>query len=129
MAAKKKTLANMRFIQRRVLKLEEVEKNFKPEKRPLFCVTCRLNYRLTKKEHDESQSHKDIKKFLMPYCNICKLAFTSPITYEVHISSLQHLRVSMSLEFSHKFFLTQKKWEIYCLHRNTTLSLFLSSYS
>lgn len=37
---------------------------------------------------------KAMKKFLMPYCRVCRIGFKSPMLYENHICSLDHLKVS-----------------------------------
>jgi len=38
-----------------------------------------------------------MKKFLMPYCRVCRIGFKSPMLYENHICSLDHLKVSKLL--------------------------------
>lgn len=61
--------------------------------KPKFCLLCRLNYRQPKAKHQLSEHHKTMKKFLMPYCSSCHLAFKSPMLYEAHRCSLEHIKV------------------------------------
>jgi len=73
----------------------EIEENSDETHEPKFCHLCRLHYRQPKAKHQLSEHHKTIKKLLMPYCAICHLAFKSPMLYETHRCSLDHIRVSM----------------------------------
>uniref|UniRef100_A0A182SVY5 C2H2-type domain-containing protein n=1 Tax=Anopheles maculatus TaxID=74869 RepID=A0A182SVY5_9DIPT len=67
-------------------------------KRPGFCMMCRLNYRQQRAVHQQSEGHKMMKKFLMPYCNVCNLGFKSPMAYETHRASLDHLKIKARAE-------------------------------
>lgn len=58
-----------------------------------FCLLCRLNYRSEKAEHQASDAHKKMKRFLMPYCSICQIGFKGPMVYEMHRCSLEHIKV------------------------------------
>lgn len=65
-----------------------------------FCLLCRLNYRSEKAEHQGSEAHKKMKRFLMPYCNVCRIGFKGPMVYEMHRCSLEHIKV-ISFLISH----------------------------
>uniref|UniRef100_A0A182U523 C2H2-type domain-containing protein n=1 Tax=Anopheles melas TaxID=34690 RepID=A0A182U523_9DIPT len=67
-------------------------------KRPGFCLLCRLNYRQPRAVHQQSEGHKMMKKFLMPYCSVCKLGFKSPMAFETHRASLDHLKIKARVE-------------------------------
>lgn len=56
-------------------------------------MLCRLNYRSPKEEHQASEAHRKMKEFLMPYCETCSMSFKSPMSYEIHRCSVEHLRV------------------------------------
>ncbi|KAL4712729.1 hypothetical protein ACJJTC_008026 [Scirpophaga incertulas] len=60
--------------------------------RTAFCLVCRLNHRTTRHAHNLTDTHRAMKRFLMPFCRICKLTFRSPMIYEHHICSLEHLK-------------------------------------
>ncbi|XP_021921495.1 zinc finger protein on ecdysone puffs-like isoform X2 [Zootermopsis nevadensis] len=96
----KQTLARMRMSQRQKQRLveetEEVHGNLAP--RSNFCPVCKLNYRQLKSKHQASESHRAMKKFLMPYCRVCRMGFKSPMLYENHICSLDHLKRKARLE-------------------------------
>jgi len=96
----KQTLARMRMSQRQKQRLleetEEVHGNLPP--RSNFCPICKLNYRQLKSKHQASDSHRAMKKFLMPYCRVCRIGFKSPMLYENHICSLDHLKRKARLE-------------------------------
>lgn len=59
---------------------------------PQFCQLCRLNYRTDKIEHQQSKEHRQIKRLMKPSCRTCQVGFESPMDYEVHRSSLVHLK-------------------------------------
>uniref|UniRef100_A0AAG5D2Y2 C2H2-type domain-containing protein n=1 Tax=Anopheles atroparvus TaxID=41427 RepID=A0AAG5D2Y2_ANOAO len=63
------------------------------KQRPGFCMLCRLNYRQPRATHQQSEAHKEMKNFLMPFCNVCKISFKSPMAYETHRASLDHLKI------------------------------------
>lgn len=96
----KQTLARMRMSQRQKQRLleesEEVHGNL--TLRSNFCPICKLNYRQLKIKHQASDSHRAMKKFLMPYCRVCRIGFKSPMLYENHICSLDHLKRKARLE-------------------------------
>ena len=49
-------------------------------------------------EHNSSEMHKLINKFLNPTCATCNTKFFSPMAYEKHISSLAHIKVKKKSE-------------------------------
>lgn len=57
-----------------------------------FCPLCKLNYRQHKSVHQASDGHKSMKKFLMPVCKVCVVSLKSPMIYENHICSIEHLK-------------------------------------
>lgn len=59
---------------------------------PQFCQLCRLNYRTDNYEHQQSKEHRQIKRLMKPSCRTCKVGFECPMDYEVHRSSLVHLK-------------------------------------
>lgn len=95
-AARQKAQINrMRLAQRKSQReLEETIPDAK-DKPVQYCLMCRLNYRTSKEDHQASEAHIKMKKFLAPYCKICRLSFKSPMTYETHRASLEHLKVSI----------------------------------
>ncbi|KAJ2947846.1 hypothetical protein O0L34_g9635 [Tuta absoluta] len=60
--------------------------------RTAFCLVCRLNHRTTRHAHNLTDTHRAMKRFLMPFCRVCRVAFRSPMLYEHHICSLEHLK-------------------------------------
>ncbi|KAK4879119.1 hypothetical protein RN001_007265, partial [Aquatica leii] len=54
-------------------KLEKSTDDLAP--RTNFCSLCKLNYKQLKATHQASDSHKNMKKFLMPYCRVCRITF------------------------------------------------------
>lgn len=94
----KAQLARMRLAQRNIQReLEESVKDTDPHE-SLFCLLCRLNYRTPKGDHQASESHRNMKKFLMPYCKVCRIGFKSPMIYETHRCSLDHIKRKARLE-------------------------------
>lgn len=88
----KAVLARMRAQQRQAQR--ELEKNDDSlGSRTIFCPLCKLNYRQQKSVHQMSDAHRNMKKFLMPYCRTCYITFKSPMLYENHMCSLDHIRV------------------------------------
>ncbi|KAM8709699.1 hypothetical protein ACLKA7_016500 [Drosophila subpalustris] len=83
-------LQRMRARQRTTQR--EIEENSKEEYESRYCRLCRLAYRQPKNLHQASEHHKTIKKFLMPYCGSCHLAFKNAMLYENHRCSLEHIR-------------------------------------
>ncbi|XP_069677621.1 uncharacterized protein [Periplaneta americana] len=96
----KQTLARMRLSQRQKQRIleESEEVHGSLASRSNFCPICKLHYRQLKSKHQASESHRAIKKFLMPYCRVCRIGFTSPMLYENHICSLDHLKRKARLE-------------------------------
>ncbi|XP_055686368.1 zinc finger protein on ecdysone puffs isoform X2 [Lutzomyia longipalpis] len=89
----KEKLASMRLKQR--AEQREMEKDLTEDEintRPHFCLLCRLSYRQEKSVHQNSDAHKSMRRFLLPYCGTCKLSFKSPIAYETHRCSLEHIK-------------------------------------
>lgn len=91
----KSILAQMRAAQRNTQnEMEKSGEDLTP--RTQFCPTCKLNYKQRKAVHQESEAHKNMKKFLMPYCKVCSISFKSPMMYENHSCSIDHLKVSVT---------------------------------
>lgn len=89
----KAQLAQMRMKQRNAQRdIEESSKDELEDCKPQFCLLCRLNYRQPKAKHQLSEAHRNMKKFLMPYCSTCHIAFKSPMMYEAHRCSLDHIK-------------------------------------
>jgi len=87
----KSVLARMRLSQRNAQReLEKTTEDLAP--RTNFCPLCKLNYKQPKATHQASESHKNMKKFLMPYCRVCRITFKSPMLYETHICSIEHIK-------------------------------------
>ncbi|KAK4876965.1 hypothetical protein RN001_009471 [Aquatica leii] len=87
----KSVLARMRLTQRNAQReLEKSTDDLAP--RTNFCPLCKLNYKQPKATHQASDSHKNMKKFLMPYCRVCRITFKSPMLYETHICSIEHIK-------------------------------------
>lgn len=99
----KAQLAHMRLAQRNTQR--EIEEQSKDDEMSHFCLLCHLNYRSSKVDHQLSEAHRNMKKFLMPYCSICRIAFKSPMAYETHRSSLDHIKVSFIGFFFRYFFI------------------------
>lgn len=76
-----------------------------------FCLLCRLNYRSEKAEHQASEAHRKMKKFLMPYCSVCRIGFKSPMEFETHNCTIEHIKVSDFNGFAYFCRI--------CLHKNT----------
>ncbi|XP_067008470.2 uncharacterized protein [Anabrus simplex] len=57
-----------------------------------YCIVCKLNYGDLKTEHVASEYHKKILDFMKPYCRICKFKLSSPMMYEKHLCSLDHIK-------------------------------------
>lgn len=94
----KAILSRMRVIQRNAQReLEKTTEDLAP--RTNFCPLCKLNYKQPKATHQASDAHKNMKKFLMPYCKICKITFKSPMLYESHCCMIDHLKVRFILFF------------------------------
>lgn len=101
---KQKTrLARMRLAQRNAQR--QLEKDLKDAEKltPQFCMLCRLNYRSPKEEHQASEAHRKMKEFLMPYCETCSMSFKSPMSYEIHRCSVEHLRVNYFKQYLNRF--------------------------
>lgn len=91
--SQKSVLGRMRLSQRNAQReLEKTTDDLAP--RTNFCPLCKLNYKQPKATHQASDSHKQMKKFLMPYCKICRITFKSPMLYETHICSIDHIKVN-----------------------------------
>lgn len=88
----KSILSQMRMTQRHAQReLEKTTDDLAP--RTNFCPLCKLNYKQPKSTHQNSELHKNMKKFLMPYCKTCKITFKSPMLYENHLCSIDHIKV------------------------------------
>lgn len=65
-----------------------------------FCPLCKLNYKQKRAVHQLSESHQNMKKFLMPFCKICNISFESPMIYENHCCSIDHIKRKQRMESS-----------------------------
>ncbi|RZC43021.1 gelsolin-related protein of 125 kDa, partial [Asbolus verrucosus] len=93
----KSILAQMRLAQRNAQnELEKTSDDLAP--RTNFCPLCKLNYKQRKAVHQNSEAHKNMKKFLMPYCKVCSITFKSPMMYESHCCSIEHLKRKQRVE-------------------------------
>lgn len=93
----KSVLSQMRLAQRNAQ--NELEKdNDDLASRTNFCPLCKLNYKQRKEVHQQSEAHKNMKKFLMPYCKICHLTCKSPMMYENHCCSIKHIKRKIRME-------------------------------
>lgn len=89
----KAQLLRMRQSQR--IAQRELEDNEEEGHRAQFCPLCRLNYRQPKVKHQLSDGHRNMKKFLMPYCRTCRMSFKTPMQYEAHRCSIDHIKVKI----------------------------------
>ena len=69
----------------------------KKQEKSGYCKVCKLLFKhQSKTEHEETEFHKKIDRFLYPSCNVCKVPkFFSPMAYEKHIATLGHIKVSI----------------------------------
>ncbi|EZA46844.1 DNA ligase 1 isoform X2 [Ooceraea biroi] len=90
----KATITRMRVVQRqeqRRIEARDAARGTLPS-RTMFCAICKLNYRSLKAAHQLSESHKQIKRFLTPFCRVCRIQFRSPMFFETHMCSLEHIK-------------------------------------
>lgn len=92
----KAQLLRMRVAQRAAQRELEAAAGAELAARTTFCLVCRLNYRTTRQAHNLTDTHRAMKRFLMPFCRICRITFRSPMIYEHHICSLDHLKKKAS---------------------------------
>ncbi|CAG9770995.1 unnamed protein product [Ceutorhynchus assimilis] len=59
----------------------------------VYCPVCKLNYKQERAVHQATSAHVNMKAFLMPKCKVCKISFKSPMVYEHHLCSIEHLKV------------------------------------
>lgn len=90
----KSALLRMRVAQRGAQRELEAAGGAELAARTTFCLVCRLNHRTSRHDHNLTDTHRAMKRFLMPFCRVCKLAFRSPMIYEHHICSVDHLKVT-----------------------------------
>ncbi|XP_068084946.1 zinc finger protein on ecdysone puffs [Anabrus simplex] len=90
----KQTLQRMRMNQRQKQRILEETEEIRPtlSARTKFCAICKLNYKQPKSTHMTSEDHEDMVKFLNPYCRVCKQRFNTPMFYEHHLCSLDHIK-------------------------------------
>ncbi|CAK1601993.1 unnamed protein product [Parnassius mnemosyne] len=88
----KAQLLRMRVAQRGAQRELENTAGVELASRTTFCMVCRLNHRTTSHAHNLTDTHRAMKRFLMPFCRICRIKFRSPMIYEHHICSLDHLK-------------------------------------
>lgn len=95
------TLARMRKKQRNQQHelekvLDEEGKNVDEETgkklAPIYCKVCKLVFHQKRIEHNASEMHRLINDFLNPRCSVCDTDYFSPMAYERHIATLQHIR-------------------------------------
>lgn len=91
-------LMEMRQKQRVAQKEEDEKVDADSEQKSSYCPMCQLNFRQPKVVHQKSDGHKEMKRFLMPYCATCKIGFKSPMAYEAHRCSLEHLKFKARVE-------------------------------
>ncbi|XP_063357564.1 uncharacterized protein LOC134647231 [Cydia amplana] len=89
----KMQLLRMRVAQREAQRSLEATAGADLAAHTTFCLVCRLNHRTTRLAHNQSDTHRAMKRFLMPFCRVCRLSFRSPMIYEHHICSLDHLKI------------------------------------
>ncbi|XP_069359971.1 zinc finger protein on ecdysone puffs-like isoform X2 [Maniola hyperantus] len=88
----KAQLLRMRIAQRGAQRELEGAAGAELAARTAFCLVCRLNHRTTRHAHNLTDTHRAMKRFLMPFCRICRITFRSPMIYEHHICSIEHLK-------------------------------------
>lgn len=91
-------LMEMRQVQRAAQKEEDEKADESSEQKSSYCLLCQLNFRQPKSVHQQSDGHKEMKRFLMPFCATCKIGFKSPMAYEAHRASLEHLKFKARVE-------------------------------
>lgn len=97
----KATLTRMRVLQRqeqRRVEARDAARGTLPS-RTMFCPICKLNYRSLKAIHQLSDSHRQMKRFLTPFCRTCRIQFRSPMLFETHMCSLDHIKVLFLLRY------------------------------
>ncbi len=67
-----------------------------------FCKLCKLIFTQSRSEHNQSDDHKAICQFLTPKCDVCKLPFPTPMSYEKHLCSIKHLKTELYPESNGK---------------------------
>ncbi|XP_061385627.1 uncharacterized protein LOC116778799 [Danaus plexippus] len=90
-------LLRMRVAQRGAQRDLEAAAGAELAARTTFCLVCRLNHRTTRHAHNLTDTHRAMKRLLMPFCRICRITFRSPMIYEHHICSVEHLKKKASL--------------------------------
>ena len=60
---------------------------------PIYCKVCKLVFHQKRIEHNASEMHRLINDFLNPRCSSCDTDYFSPMAYERHIATLQHIKV------------------------------------
>lgn len=99
----KATITRMRVVQRqeqRRIEARDAARGTLPS-RTMFCAICKLNYRSLKAAHQLSESHRQMKRFLTPFCRVCRIQFRSPMFFETHMCSLEHIKVILD-DFSNQ---------------------------
>lgn len=91
-------LGQMRHAQRVAQKEEDEKVDDSSEQKSSYCPLCQLNFRQPKAVHQKSDGHKEMKRFLMPYCTTCKIGYKSPMAFEAHRSSIEHLKFKARVE-------------------------------
>lgn len=96
----KATLTRMRVLQRQEQRRVEARDALRGTlpSRTMFCPICKLNYRSLKAIHQLSESHRQMKRFLTPFCRVCRIQFRSPMLFETHMCSLDHIKVIFLLK-------------------------------
>lgn len=112
----KTQLLRMRVAQRVAQRELEAAAGADLAERTTFCPVCRLNHRTTREAHNLTDTHRAMKRFLMPFCRICRTTYRSPMIYEHHICSLEHLKVCLNFRFIDKVF------ELICVFFNLRIN-------
>ncbi|CAH0768761.1 unnamed protein product [Bemisia tabaci] len=89
----KKKLARIRLQQRD--EQREIDEKLAAEGetfKTMFCETCKLIFKQRRMDHNDSDNHKKTKILLNPYCKCCRIRFLSPMAFEAHIASLDHIQ-------------------------------------
>ncbi|KAK6629147.1 hypothetical protein RUM43_002964 [Polyplax serrata] len=84
----------MRQIAAMSLKLEELRRGGKRRPYPdQYCKMCDLHFNgMTMFAHRSTSEHQNLKRFIHPSCEMCKIDFQVRIEYDEHILTPQHLQ-------------------------------------
>lgn len=76
------------------LKLDELRRGGKRRPYPdQYCKMCDLPFNgMTMFAHRSTAEHQNLKRFIHPTCDLCKIDFQVRIEYDEHILTPQHLQ-------------------------------------